>query len=99
QTTRFPQSCLDGLSSASCADLLGTESPALSSCFPSCPTPGVAHCNGDGTLTTCGKGNEQYVLDCARACVIVSTGTWTGVCGKSFQGMPSSTGQDQCFCQ
>jgi hypothetical protein len=95
--SRFPPSCIAGLGTASCADLLGT-SPSLSSCFPSCTTPGSTHCNGDGSLTTCGSGGEQYVLDCAAACKNEGS-TWTGVCGSSYQGIPSKTGKDQCFCQ
>ena len=95
--TKFTQTCVAALSASTCADIVGNF-PAYSACFPSCGSPGSAKCNGDGTLTGCGKGGETFVFDCARLCETQKL-TFSGTCGSSFNGQPSKTGQDQCWCK
>jgi hypothetical protein len=101
---RVTQECVDAIDAASCSDLKSDNPTFAATCFPPCSVSSTT-CNADGTLSAChadSSGNlTTVVVDCAAGCrnSVVSgvVGTWTGVCGKSYQGRTDS--KDLCWCK
>lgn len=99
-----PSGCADAIDSASCGTINGgAGSSTQAICFPTCPAVGSATCNGN-TITLCvgdsdagATSGTSVVEDCAATCG-ANGQTYTGVCGASYQGQASASGQDTCWC-
>lgn len=63
-------------------------------CMPDC-NDGVDTCNGDGTMNACNDQGLFAVQDCNASCQQAGA-TYSGVCGKTFQGRSQT--EDVCWC-
>lgn len=89
--------CLQEWGSASCAEQDEPEPSFFATCFPSCSEGEPPACEGDDAIRVCEDGVES-VLRCQAVC-----GTdgldFIGSCGDELDGMPSSTGEEVCWCE
>lgn len=93
---RVTRACADAIAGASCAQLVDSSSPVLSTCFPPCSGT-LATCNADGTLTYCTVAGTTQTADCQAACVADGYSSWTGTCGTSHDGQVAD--RAQCWCE
>jgi hypothetical protein len=100
-----PSGCQSAIDSASCGTINGgSGGDALSTCFPSCTGVGGTSCSGDDISQCAGDTEagattgEAITRTCASVCTEQGQ-TYAGVCGASYQGMSSPTGEDTCWCQ
>ena len=92
---RVDSQCANDLKTASCDDLQSATSKVHGECFPSCTSPHVYTCNGNGTITECdpdpnlvaadgGEGPSiRATLDCASVCATESL-KYSGTCGAKY---------------
>jgi hypothetical protein len=88
--------CLQEWGSASCAEQDEPEPSFLATCFPPC-SDGAPACEGDDAIRVCEDGVES-VIRCQAVCGADGL-DFTGSCGDEFEGMPSMTGEDICWCE
>lgn len=92
--------CLSAIAGASCAELTEGGSSLTDVCWPRCAQIGAA-CQGD-RIAQCadvfGDGPRAVLRDCNHVCAINGQ-SYTGVCGYSYEGQPSNTGFDVCWCE
>ena len=95
----YPQACLQAVGSADC-DQHDSDNPSYAStCFPSCNVADPPMCNDDGSITLCSEGEELTVY-CEAICQAQEVpSAYTGTCAAEFMGMPSTTGNDVCWCE
>jgi hypothetical protein len=90
--------CLRAIEAATCEDTV-QETPSYNDvCFPPC-TDGSQTCSGDiiALCTPFPIEPRQLTLSCSDVCAL-NDAAYSGTCGTSYQGQPSSNGGDVCFC-
>jgi hypothetical protein len=88
--------CLAEWAAAGCAEDEDEEPSYLATCSPPCSDDPPA-CQGDDALRVCEDGAE-LVYRCEAICG-ASELSFTGTCGDEFDGMPSMSGEDICWCE
>jgi hypothetical protein len=100
-----PAGCQSAIASASCGDINGSNgSTAVTTCFPTCSGVGGTSCTGDDINQCVGdtEGGATTGDAVTRTCASVCSQqgqTYTGVCGASYEGMTSGSGEDACWCK
>lgn len=91
----LPGGCEEAIIDADCADHQ-LETPSYTElCFPPCGADSSV-CNGD-IVTACYQ-DRTMVTKCPEVCKLVDK-SYTGVCANEYQGQPSETGMDVCWCE
>ncbi|MFI5297525.1 MAG: hypothetical protein ACHREM_05450 [Polyangiales bacterium] len=101
-----PAGCVGAMKTASCADinhqtsLLVAGSAALvATCSSPCSFTGLGDaCHGDGVEICDGVNGRGETYDCASVCAAKSM-TYSGVCGRTNNGLTSPGGFDDCWCK
>jgi hypothetical protein len=91
-------SCFDAIEHASCEEHASDTPAYFGTCFESCSAEGNT-CTPGGTLHECaelGGSLRQLTLSCSEVCKANKL-AYSGVCGTSFGGRTSDTG-DKCWC-
>jgi hypothetical protein len=93
----FTEECRNAFGTATCEDINATPTPVSLAqvCFPAC-SPDGAQCQAGGKIRICNNG-QQLLVNCTYVCSLNNLKS-LGVCGLTYQGQQSSTGQDVCWC-
>lgn len=96
-TLVLPAGCVGAVESASCSELNASSASAYSVCFPPCS---VTTCSLDGDrLELCQNGTFiEFTYDCDAVCRSTNQ-VYSGVCGTSFDGQVSASGDPVCWCE
>lgn len=92
-TMQLSSPCLKAMNSASCADHALAEPSYWAVCWDQCSVE-AQHCSGD-TMQYC-DGTWELIFRCEGVCA-TGDGTYSGVCGTSYNGQTSET--DVCWCE
>ncbi|MBM4374147.1 MAG: hypothetical protein FJ095_03610 [Deltaproteobacteria bacterium] len=94
-TLRLPVGCPGTVEGATCAELDNPNSFPYEVCFPLCS---VTTCGIDGDSLDFCRDGFLYTYDCDAECSR-SGKVYTGVCGSTYQGQTTATGEPDCWCQ
>lgn len=93
--------CASEIETASCEDHASSAPPFLDTCFPGCTSESQACTAAGDAVVACrdvaGELRELLLL-CDDVCE-ANGRTWSGSCGDSYMGQPSSDGGDVCWCE
>lgn len=88
--------CLNAAAEADCAEHDADDPSYSDVCFPSCEGTESECLDGD-TIRVCSQGVE-LVFFCEAVCEANEL-AYNGTCDNMFEGMPSASGQDVCWCE
>jgi hypothetical protein len=95
----YPPACLSAIADAECPEHDEDDPSYTSTCFPACDVADEPMYHEDGSITLCSEGEELTVY-CEAICQAQEVpSAYTGTCGPEYMGMPSSTGNDVCWCE
>jgi hypothetical protein len=93
----FDEACRSVIEKATCEQYLATSTLEQNdACFKPCGE-NAATCLPDAKIKLCANGGE-VIANCSWICDQRNGSRYVGTCGLTFQGTPSPTGMDVCWC-